>query len=173
MDFGLTITGIIMFAICSLPFVLPYFSRKKQKKQLFQSLLTIAEQQNCKITQHECWGDFIIGLDEAENALFYYKNKNDNEIKTHINLSDIQNCKVITTSKSNENNNSMIKFTEKIELNFSSITKNNPNFLLEFYNAQDGFQTIPDILLIGKWEKIINERLKSKKISNQLNTLNR
>lgn len=161
MNLGLTITGIIMFAICSLPFVLPYMSRKKQEKQFLQTLFNSAEKQNCKITQHEFCGDFIIGLDDTANALFFYKKKNEEETKIHIHLSDIQNCKMITTCRSNENNN--LKFTDKVELSLMPITKNKPNILLEFYNTQDSFQAGPDLLLVGKWERIINELLKYRK----------
>ncbi len=160
MDLGLTITGIVMLAICGLPFILPSISRKKREKHLLQSISNMAEKLNCKITQHECCNNFAIGIDETKDALFFCKEMNDTKTETHINLSEIQSCKVVSTSKSTENKDNNIKFIDKIELSFLPITKDNPSILLEFYKAQDNFQSVPDFLLIEKWEKIINEKIK-------------
>ena len=159
MDIGITITGAILIAICILPFVLMGRNSRKQNKLLFQSLSNIAAKQNCKITVHECCEEYIIGLDEPQNFLFFYKRIKDKEISKQINLAEIQNCKIINTSRSNDNE----KVIDKLELSLVSNTKKTPEVLLELYNSDDRMQLGDDFLLIERWAKKINERL------NQLN----
>ena len=159
MDIGITITGAILIAICILPFVLMGRNSRKQNKLLFQSLSNIAAKQNCKITVHECCEEYIIGLDEPKNFLFFYKRIKDKEISKQINLAEIQNCKIINTSRSNDNE----KVIDKLELSLVSNTKKTPEVLLELYNSDDRMQLGDDFLLIERWAKKINERL------NQLN----
>jgi hypothetical protein len=159
MDIGITITGAILIAICMLPFVLIGRNRRKQEKLLFQSLSNIAAKQNCKITVHECCEEYIIGLDETSNFLFFFKKIKDKEISKQINLAEIQNCKTINTSRSNGNE----KIIDKLELSLIANTKKTPDILLELYNSDDRMQLGDDFLLIERWAKKLNERL------NQLN----
>lgn len=159
MDIGIIITGAILIAICILPFVLMERNSRKQEKLLFQSLSNIADKQNCKITVHECCEEYIIGLDEPKNFLFFFKRVKDKEISEQINLAEIQNCKIINTSRSNGNE----KVIDKLELSLISNTKKTPDILLELYNSDDRMQLGEDFLLIERWVKKINERL------NQLN----
>ena len=158
MDIGITITGAILIAICILPFVLIGRNSRKQEKLLFQSLSNIAAKHNCKITQHECCEEYIIGLDETSNFLFFFKRVKDKEISKQINLSEIQNCKIINTSRSNGNE----KIIDKLELSFSSSTKKEANIILELYNSDDRIQLGDDFLLIERWAKKINELLNLK-----------
>lgn len=156
MDIGITITGAILIAICILPFVLMGRNSRKHEKLLFQSLSNIAAKQNCKITQHECCEEYIIGIDETSNFLFFFKRVKDKDISQYINLSEIQDCKIVNTSRSNGNE----KIIDKLELNLISHTKKTPNILLELYNSDDRMHLGDDFLLIERWAKKINELLK-------------
>lgn len=156
MDIGITITGAILIAICILPFVLMGRNSRKQEKLLFQSLSNIAAKQNCKITQHEYCEEYIIGIDESSNYLFFFKRVKDKEISEQINLTEIQSCKIVNTSRSNGNE----KIIEKLELSLLPSTKNKENIILELYNYDERMQLGDDFLLIERWAKKINELLK-------------
>ncbi|MBI2280357.1 MAG: hypothetical protein HYU68_06670 [Bacteroidetes bacterium] len=155
MDIGITITGAILIAICILPFVLMGRNSRKHEKLLFQSLSNIAAKQNCKITQHECCEEYIIGIDETSNFLFFFKRIKDKEISKQINLADIQSCKIVKTSRSSDNEK-----IDKLELSLLPSLKNKANIILELYNSDERMHLGDDFLLIERWAKKINELLK-------------
>ncbi|OFY17173.1 MAG: hypothetical protein A2X02_02780 [Bacteroidetes bacterium GWF2_29_10] len=136
-------------------------NRKKREKQLFKSLSNIAEKQNCKITQYECCIELAIGLDKTANYLFFFNRFKDKEIAKYVNLAEIQNCKLVNTTRNINNKYGNYKVIDKLELKFSPIDKNKPYVFFEFYNAEEGLQLTEERNLIEKWEKIITERLVS------------
>ena len=160
MDSGTLIVGAIMIVICILPFILINNSIKKQKKQLLQSLSGLATQQNCKITQHELGSNLAIGMDENADFLFFFRRVKDKEIVQHIDLKDIQNCKVLNTSRTVRNSKENYQVTDKLELCVTPKAKSRPDILLEFYNSDENSQLDGELQLIEKWTKIINDKVK-------------
>lgn len=73
MNLGTAIVGAIFIAVFMLPFIFMLNGRKKKEKHLLQSILTIAGNHNCKISQKEITEEFAIGLDETLNQLFFLK----------------------------------------------------------------------------------------------------
>ena len=90
MNLGTAITGAIFIAIFMLPFIFMLQGRKKKEKQLLQSISTVANNQNCKISKYELCEEFAIGLDETANQLFFLKRTEDQEIAQFVNLSEIK-----------------------------------------------------------------------------------
>lgn len=166
MDSATFIIGAISIAIFILPFAVTRMNRKKQEKQLLQSLSNLAKQHNCKITQHEFCSDFVIGLDENANSLFFFKRHRQNgnkETAHHINLSEFQNCNIINKNRVVKSNGSDSKVIDRLELSFTPVAKNQPAFLLELYNSEESFQLVGELQLIEKWSKLINEKIKHQK----------
>lgn len=159
MNSGTLIVGAIILAACILPFVLMIRSRKKKEKQLLRSLTGIANNLNFKITMHELFEEFAIGLDENANQLFFFRKIKENEIAQQINLTEVKYCKVIKTGHSIENsggNNTI----DKLELKFSFLDKKNHDVFLVFYDSEENTQLSEEILTIEKWDRILNDRLK-------------
>lgn len=156
MDTGTLIVGVIILAACILPFVLMVSSRKKKEKQLLLSLTGIANNHNFKISMHELFEEFAIGLDEKANQLFFLRKTPENEIAQHINLEEVKACKVVKTGHSEDNFNTI----DKLELQFSFLEKKNQDEFLVFYNSEENTQLSGEILTIEKWVKILNDRLK-------------
>lgn len=160
MNLGIAITGAIFIAIFMLPFILMLSGRKKKEKQLLQSMLTIANNHNCKISQQEINEEFAIGLDEALNQLFFFKKTANKEISQHVNLAEIKSCKVIKTEHSIGNKADNNKSIDKLDLQFSFFDKKNPDISLVFYDSEENFGFDGEIQMIEKWAKIVNDRLK-------------
>lgn len=160
MNSGTLIVGAIILALCILPFVLMIRSRKKKEKQLLLSLTGVANNQNFKISLHELFVEFAIGLDEEANQLFFFRKTTENETAQHINLAEVKSCKVINTDHSISNNDENNKTIDKLELQFSFLDKKNPDELLVFYNSDENTQLSGEIITIEKWAKILNDRLK-------------
>ncbi|HET6245272.1 MAG: hypothetical protein H0V01_02025 [Bacteroidetes bacterium] len=135
MDLGSAIIGAILIAICIVPFILMSRGRKKREKQILQSLTDIAVQHNCQISQHEFCGDFVIGIDEAKNFVFFHKQRKDRVIEQFIDLAKIQNCKVINSNQTITNKDGNYKVIDKLELSFIPIAKEKTEITLEFFNS--------------------------------------
>lgn len=160
MNLGTAIIGAIFIAIFMLPFIFMLNGRKKKEKQLFQSLLTLANNHNCKISMQEISEEFAIGLDETVNQLFFFKKTADKEIAQQINLTEINSCKVIKTGNTHGGKDVAYKSLDKLDLQFSFKDKKKADILLSFYNSEEHFGLGEEIQLIEKWANIVNERLK-------------
>lgn len=161
MNLGTAIVGAIFIAIFMLPFIFMLSGRKKKEKQLKQSILAIANNHNCKISQQEISDEFAIGLDETLNQLFFFKKTTGKEIAQHINLAEIKSCKVIKTEHSTGNKQDSVKLIDKLDLHFSFLDRKNPDISLAFYDSEENFGMDGEIQIIEKWSKIVNDRLKS------------
>jgi hypothetical protein len=160
MDMGSIITGVVIIAICIIPFVLLGGGGKKRKKQLLQALSNIAEKQNSKITQHDICGEFAIGLDETTNILFFYKKVKEKETAQYVLLSNIQSCKAVTTNRTSKDKGVSHSAVAKFELVLTPVDKNNTDIRLELYNAEDSMQLSGELKMMQKWEQTVNGRLK-------------
>ena len=163
MDLGSAIIGAIVIIICALPFVMMSRNSKKREKKNLQSLSEIATQNNCQIDQHEIFGSSAIGIDETKNFVFFYKLTKDKGIEQSVDLSEVQNCKVINTSRTLNNKGGNRKVIDKLELSFLPIVQNRSEIKLEFFNSDDNLQLLGELQSIEKWSKLINDRLNHKK----------
>ncbi|KUO68894.1 MAG: hypothetical protein APF83_02090 [Lutibacter sp. BRH_c52] len=161
MNLGTAIVGAIFIAIFMLPFIFMLIGRKKKEKQLRQSILAIANNHNCKISQQEISDEFAIGLDETLNQLFFSKKTTGKEIAQHVNLAEIKSCNVIKTEHSTGNKQDSAKLIDKLDLRFSFLDRKNPDISLVFYDSEENFGMDGEIQMIEKWSKIVNDRLKS------------
>jgi hypothetical protein len=160
MNLGTAIVGAIFIAIFMLPFIFMLRGRKKKEKQLKQSILTIANNHNCKISQQEISEEFAIGLDETLNQLFFLKKTADKEIAQHVNLAEVKSCKVIKTGNVIGNKEDNYKSLDKLDLHFSFLDRKNQDISFTFYDSEENFGLDGEIQMIEKWAKIVNDRLK-------------
>lgn len=160
MNLGTAITGAILIAIFMLPFILMLNGRKKKEKQLVKSILAIANNHHCKISQQDISEEFAIGLDESTNHLFFIKKTTDKEIAQHVNLTEIKSCKVIKTGNTTGNKDDQYRSIDRLDLQFSFFDKKNPEIFFTFYNSEENFGLNGEIQMIEKWANIVNERLK-------------
>ncbi len=159
MDTGTIIIGIVSIALCVLPLVVMHRIKRKGENQRLAALENLAAQHNCKISQHEFCGELVLGIDETNNFVFFLKKTADKEIAQHINLSGIHACNIINTGSNLNSKEGEYKVIDKLELRFTPVAKNEPDLLLEIYNARESMQLVGELQLIKKWEKIINDRL--------------
>lgn len=162
MDLGSTIIGIVAVIICILPFIMMNNGRKKREKVLLQSLSEIAARYNCQISRYDVFSNFAIGIDEAKNVVFFFKQNDDNKMTQFVDLSKIQSCKVINTSRTLKSRDGNQKITDRLELNFIPAVKNLPEVKMEFFNAEVSLHLNGEIQTIEKWCELINSRLKYK-----------
>lgn len=162
MNLGTAITGAIFVAIFMLPFIFMLNGRKKKEKLLAKSILAIANNHHCKISQQDISEDFAIGIDELSNHLFFFKKSTDTEIAQQVKLAEIKSCKVIKTGNITGNKDDQHKSIDKLDLHFSFLNQKNPDISFVFYNSEENFGLNGEIQLIEKWANIVNDKLKNR-----------
>lgn len=161
MDISSIITTAIFIAVCIIPFVLMGQKNKKRKKGELQSLINIANQQNCTISKSEILNDYVIGMDEAKKQVFFFKKQKDNVIEEYINLAEIKISKVKNTGRAITYNNSNQSIIEKLELVFIPLDKNRKEIAWEFFNTDNSSQLSGELQSAEEWSNRINESLKN------------
>lgn len=163
MDLGVTIIGAILIAICIVPIILMGRNRKKTEKKAFQSLINIANQQSCIINKHEICGDFVLGIDENRNFVFFFKQKKEEAISKFVDLSEVHICQAVKKTRNvkiDKENHSII---ERVDLSFILTNKNKGEVKFELYDEEINTQLSGELQFVEKWAKQINDRLKNKK----------
>lgn len=160
MDLGNITLAAIAIAICVVPFVLLGRSRKKKQKRTLQSLINLANQENCNISKHEICSDFIIGIDETKRVVFFFKKLEDKVVEQFINLAEIQNCKIKKTTRTVAYKNESQNVIDKLELLFIPFDKNKKEISLEFYDTETNLQLSDELQLVEQWTNLINSYLK-------------
>lgn len=162
MDLGIIIITLVFIAIVTAPFILTGNSRKRKKKILFHQLTKIAENDDCTITQHEFCAEFVIGLDEMANHLFFYKKVETREIAKSLHLSEFKSCSLINSNRTVSIRKEKYYVVDKLELTFYPAEKEAPEISIELYNDEfDSLTLTGELQLAEKWEKLLNEKLKS------------
>ncbi len=164
MNTGTIIIGIVIIALCVLPFVWMTWARINREKKLFAELAQFAAGYQGAITQQEFGRGFVMGVDENALAVYFLKKHKDGpaDLK-YINIREMQACKVINTSRNVKHADGIFNTTEKLELGFTPLDKNQPMITLEFYNEADKMQLAGELQMAEKWARIINGMMKKPK----------
>lgn len=159
MDFG-TIFGLIFVVICILAVVLVNSNKKKKKNQFIQTLFDFAEKSNCRISEHDLWNNTLIGIDKDSHKLFFIRKIADNAVSNEIDLSGIQKCRVINSSRIVTNGDNNQNVIDKLELAMTSRDVKIADTILEFYNTnRDNLFLNGELPLTEKWAEIVNSNI--------------
>lgn len=162
MDSGTIITAIIFILVCSIPFIIMSMNAKKKERKFLRALFKIAENNNCKVSDHDFLGHAAIGIDEADNMVFFIKIVNHIEMAQQVSLSEIQKCRVTELARTGTDANGYFKFIDKLGLLFEDKDKNKDDALLEFYNVAYCSPTLSgELQLADKWCRILNDKIET------------
>ena len=163
MDLASTIIGGILAAVCVVPFVLITQGRKKREKKMLQSLITLANQHDCKISEHEFCCDFGIGIDKTKHFVFFLKKTKTKETQQYVDLNGIQGCTVNNIGRTIRNKDGSHRVIDRLELSFIPKAKDRPAIDFEFYDADVNMQLSGQLQAVQKWSKIVDLQLKDQK----------
>ncbi len=161
MDSGSIIAGAILLLICLFPFIITYYIRTKKSSHLLKILNEHAKNQNCKLSQHEFCGDFILGVDESRKWIFFLKQKKENIIFQNVNLEEIQACRTEKKLKNGKNVNGQFSIIDRVELHFIPSNKSKRETIFELYEEETNTQLSGELQFVDKWSKRINDLKKS------------
>jgi len=159
MDFGTIIIGVIVTALCILPFFIFKSGAGKRRKELLDQLTRMAQQQNGRISQVDTMGQFAIGMDEDARTVYFIRGQAGREESRIIRLDDFRSCKPLNTTRSIDNAQVNYKVVEKLELVLIEKHRHHAEQTLEFYQADSGTQLSGEYQLLEKWAKLIESRI--------------
>lgn len=161
MGTGLFIIDAIIIAIVILPFALFINGSKKRKRKLRKALQSEATQNNCKLTKIEIDSNFAIGVDEAEQKLFFYKETSDFAFAQVVDLKSIVSCKTTRENKRVKDKTKDYDVINKLQLSFTHRNLNDVTELM-LYNNDDEMVLNNEIAIAEKWQDYINNIIATK-----------
>ena len=162
MDWGTAIIGLISILICIFPIVIMHYNRVKKENKMLQTLNENAQHHNCIISQSECCGNFVLGLDESRNFVFFFQQKKEDAVSEFVDLSEIQTCQVVKKTRNIKDDDENIAIIERVELSFIPENKSNGETRFEIFDAEINIQLNGELQLVDKWLKKINDHLRNK-----------
>ena len=132
MNTGVTITTITLTLLIILPLAYMQMQKKKSNNKILNALKELAQQQNSNITTHEVSGDFAIGIDQNSKRLFFYREKEHENVAQNIDLNTIKNCTILKIT---------IKFKANIKNQFGTKCKELNIHLLVYQTVQKKYLT--------------------------------
>ena len=163
MEIESIIIGVIILAICIVQLMLMSRNRKKTERKKVELLLSLAKNNHSTITKHEACGDYIIGIDEQAQKIFFVKQGENLVEEQCINLREIKQCVIERNAKTVAQSTSTTNLIEKLQLTFIPSDKTKKEIALEFFNAAKTMQLFGELQSIEKWHKEINTVLNSRK----------
>ncbi|MDO6391300.1 hypothetical protein Q4E40_14260 [Pontibacter sp. BT731] len=159
MEISTIVMGILALAL----FVIPiYFIQNKQKAKLNkakQPFIEAAHRHGLHLGRHDVWnGQYGIGLDEANNRLFYWHNEKPNPQETIIDLGSVKQC-VVDNVHRDVNGNRII---DAIGLRIALHGAKAASVYLPFYITEDIMMLKGELQLAEKWNSIIQGKMTSR-----------
>jgi hypothetical protein len=161
MDLRTAFIGLIIIGICVIPFVMINYYRLKKEKKMLKSLSDIAKQQHCVINKYEICGEYVIGIDEKTNFIFFFQHQEEKEIAQFVNLNEILFCEILKKTRAGTNESGNLLFIERVELLFKFKNTKRAAVHLELFDEEINIQIRQELEFAEKWAKYFNERIEN------------
>ncbi len=149
MDLQTTIIGMVLIALCIVPFLFIYKKKKEKQQLLVAQLKAQAITSGCAITRHDLWHNTVIGIDDNMKCLFFLRKTKNGEAYAQAHLAGINNCYIIGADST----------IDKLELVLVHNSTKEPDTVLEFYNSASLMQINTELQLVKKWQAIVEENI--------------
>ena len=159
MDLTTTLIGLVIVALCILPFIYFHITHKAKKNKFINDFLGQARQQQAQVSQYDVWSNYCaIGLDPNSKKLFYLKKRGDQEQSAFINLSEVDKCSVVNLKRTlNED-----QVIDRLGLAFTFHNAKHAEKTLEFYSKDEYLSLNEELQLVDKWKTIVDAHLENK-----------
>ncbi len=159
MDWGTALVGLIAIAVTLAPLAIIRYNKAKKEKLMMHSINEMAQKMGAKIHQHEFCGDFVLGLDNQKNWIFFYKQKNEPTQAQFVDLSKFKSCRVVRHSSSLRNGSVSSGAIDRVLLSFVPGNKSSEEIHFELYNEAINMQLSGELQFGDKWVEVISNRL--------------
>ncbi len=157
--------AIVLVAMIISPFLLHHLSQKRKEAKIFNDILVLSESENAIISQKETWRQrYVIGIDELSKKIYYINKNKDNEERTIINLSEVDECSINAISRNAKTTSGNVTIIERLDLVFTFNKSDKQEKSLQFYDSSVFMSPDNERVLIEKWFGIIKSNLNSARL---------
>ncbi len=160
MNLEIILVGMVILAICIIPFVLMGINKRKKLKVLTDALNGFATKHQCNLSEHEAGGDFIFGLDAQKKVLFFYKNAHHQTSVEKMELVQVKHCRAVTLGSEVKSSEGTKRLTDKIELVFTMSSKDKPEIRWTLFDTLNEIILIEEQQLAERWAARVNSLIK-------------
>jgi len=148
----------LMIIVPAIFVVFFYYRGNKKKEQKLTLLRNYAAKENYKLTQVDEINNYLLGIDEEKNMLFYADlNKNNFQ---QIALTLVKKSSVKETARVLEPEQGGQRVIEKVDLQLHSMTAQTAPVYWNFFHIDNGrLQLSGEHPFLEKWVKIINTQI--------------
>lgn len=157
---GTLIIAIISLVICTMPFAFMAINKRKNEKALINKLSTLNDGIIPSLSKYESMVNMIIGLDENNNQLYFYRDVNNRIQKYKIELSDYSDCRIIKINEKDDGNeiDAPIK---SIFIQLISKYSKVENLNLEIFDRNQSLGLLGELAFANEWSTLIGEKLRN------------
>jgi hypothetical protein len=146
----------VIIILCTIIFVLIKVNIRRNYRKQFDTLVAIAQNVQCELTEYDFLKDLLVGWDANKHFVFFHKKQNEEIIQKSINLNEMSSCEANRITRSING----VIVIDNLELSFFPIDKSLPRQFLEIYNSDfDSLTLTGELQLLDKWEKQLKQVL--------------
>jgi len=160
MDPQTTLLTALMIAVTIAPFAISGYLKRTSTNRLLKSLQELAIGSSCKITDYEVCGNYIIGMDDHKQVMFFIQKRENDAYKATIVLSKLLQCKKVNESRTVKDNGSNYTVVERIALHFIFNERTMPDQQLELFTLSSNSKPSGEIQSMDRWHAKIDSMIK-------------
>lgn len=153
MNTGIAFIGIVCVAICAIPFLLTYSSRKRKQNLEKKEFDTFLMKHQAQLDYSESCGNYHIGIDQNKMKLYFQLHTK------HLIEQEVVNLDEMSHAES-KRHNSKKGTIDKLVMILYPMDKNLPSTFLDFYDINLSYLPSGEIESIEKWQDVINKTIK-------------
>ena len=154
MDITTIVVSTLAILACIIPLILVVKNKGKKEKEFKSVIFGMAAKSNAHIDLYDRWNNTIIGMDNSNRKLFFFRKAGGNEVQHAVDLNDIETSSIVNTQHHVKKDNYNV--TQRLELALVSKDRGK-RILLEFYNADyDSLTIVDELQLAEKWSRNVN-----------------
>lgn len=159
MDLTITIIGISLFLLATVPILVLVLSGNKKSKSIKKAFDELIMNHKLHLTEQETWNDNIIGIDAVNKKVLYAGHQIPKGIVIHLN--EIATCNIV---RQNEDHTAVLKGENAARMGILfKYRGNDEDIYLPFYNidVDDPLQMSHSSKRVFKWYNFIDASCKS------------
>ena len=116
----------------------------------------IARKSNCIISNYQQWKELQIGIDQKAGRLFFIRNTKDHESQIEVDLSQVQNPRILKAERMVNTGSDKFTAIDKIDMTFA-LRNSKSDISLNIYNSGYDSPTVQgELQFAEKWNEIAN-----------------
>lgn len=146
------ILGIIITVVVLVPVIFLAGAGKRKNKKAVARFKDFAQSCALNLTECDCCGKLIIGLDEPAKKLVYKQADKDFEV---IDLNEVKNCIAKTNSEVIDGN-----YIDRLDMEVEFVNANKAKKVMTFFTSENKLNMDDEHQILNSWQSRITNLIK-------------